>query len=92
MAANYPDSPSVEQQKKMDNFLRTFSEFYPCDYCALHMREEIKQRPPRVQNRQELGLWMCDLHNEVFHLINILLLLLSLFLSQLFSVAQLCNM
>ena len=65
MAANYPEKPSEETQSDMKTFLRSFSKFYPCGYCAAHLREELQERPPRVQTRQDLGLWMCEIHNEV---------------------------
>jgi len=40
MAANYPDTPSVEQRDKMSSFVRLFSEFYPCEPCAASLRDE----------------------------------------------------
>ena len=65
MAANYPDAPDQPTQTNMQSFLRNFSLFYPCGYCADHMREEMKHKPPVTSSRKELGLWMCELHNEV---------------------------
>ena len=39
MAAYYPEEPTAKQQKDMNNFIKLFSRFYPCDWCSYHMRE-----------------------------------------------------
>lgn len=38
MAAYYPDSPSHSQQQDMKKFLGIFSNIFPCDDCATHLR------------------------------------------------------
>ncbi|RIA97812.1 FAD dependent sulfhydryl oxidase Erv1 [Glomus cerebriforme] len=65
MAAYYPEVPSYEQQRNMRTFLSTFSQFYPCWYCAEHLREEMVKIPPKVESRWSLGKWLCDMHNIV---------------------------
>ncbi|CAI2189928.1 6602_t:CDS:1 [Funneliformis geosporum] len=65
MAAYYPEVPSSEQQINMRNLLSGFSQFYPCWYCAEHLREEMKKVPPKVESRWALGIWLCDMHNIV---------------------------
>jgi len=65
MAAYYPDHPSNQEQRLMRSFLSSFSRFYPCGHCAEHLQEEIKKWPPRVESRQQLGMWMCEMHNKV---------------------------
>lgn len=65
MAAYYPDSPTTDEQKNMKKFLNIFSRFYPCDYCAEHMREWLKTNPPKTENRVLFSNWMCDMHNDV---------------------------
>nr|CAG8573197.1 14261_t:CDS:2 [Entrophospora candida] len=65
MAAYYPEVPSYSQQKSMNSFLTTFSEFYPCWYCAEHLRDEMKKYPPKVESKWALGGWLCDMHNIV---------------------------
>ncbi|CAG8448642.1 24423_t:CDS:2 [Dentiscutata erythropus] len=65
MAAYYPEVPSYAQQRSMKTFLSTFSQFYPCDHCAEHLREEMKSKPPRVESRWALGKWLCEMHNIV---------------------------
>lgn len=39
MAAYYPEQPTSEQKNDMNQFIRLFSKFYPCDYCATHLRQ-----------------------------------------------------
>lgn len=65
MSVYYPDRPSTEQQSEMSQFLRLFSKFYPCGYCASHLREEMKKEPPVVDTRLGLARWLCRIHNEV---------------------------
>jgi FAD-linked sulfhydryl oxidase len=65
MAAYYPEVPSYEQQRNMRKFLDTFSQFYPCWYCAEHLRDEMIKMPPKVESKKSLGKWLCDMHNVV---------------------------
>ncbi len=65
MAAYYPEVPSYEQQRSMRTLLSTFSQFYPCWYCAEHLREEMNKSPPKVESSGALGKWLCDMHNIV---------------------------
>ncbi|KAJ1679786.1 Flavin-linked sulfhydryl oxidase of the mitochondrial IMS [Spiromyces aspiralis] len=65
MAAYYPDRPTANQQNMMRSLLNSFSHFYPCEWCASHMREEMKKEPPVVNSRWGLSQWMCQLHNKV---------------------------
>jgi len=65
MAAYYPDEPTKEQQKDMKSFIKTFSNFYPCEWCAYHLRERLKGEDPDTSSRKGLSYWFCDYHNEV---------------------------
>ncbi|CAG8722086.1 8585_t:CDS:1 [Racocetra fulgida] len=65
MAAYYPEVPSYAQQRSMKTFLSAFSQFYPCNICAEHLREEMKSKPPKVESRWALGKWLCEMHNIV---------------------------
>eukprot|EP00818_Percolomonas_sp_WS_P008207 CAMPEP_0117446140 /NCGR_PEP_ID=MMETSP0759-20121206/6171_1 /TAXON_ID=63605 /ORGANISM="Percolomonas cosmopolitus, Strain WS" /LENGTH=164 /DNA_ID=CAMNT_0005238365 /DNA_START=15 /DNA_END=509 /DNA_ORIENTATION=+ len=64
-AAQFPQSPSVKQQVKARQFLRLFSEFYPCRYCAEDFQEYIEEYPPKTTNREDFSEWMCEAHNAV---------------------------
>lgn len=65
MAAYFPDNPTNRQREEMDQFIHLFSKFYPCSYCASHLREEMGKNPPRTTNRHTLAEWFCRVHNEV---------------------------
>ena len=64
-AAYYPDTPSTSQQSLMRSMMDALTEFYPCHYCAEHLKEQVKASPPQVGSAVELSAWMCKIHNEV---------------------------
>lgn len=65
MAAYYPERPDEKQKTEMKSFISNFSKFYPCNYCAEHLREEMGKNPPVVESRETLSEWFCNVHNEV---------------------------
>lgn len=65
VAAYYPVKPDIETQQAARSLLDSTSKLYPCGYCAKHLREEIKENPPKVTNRNEFEQWLCDVHNKV---------------------------
>ena len=65
MAAWYPEMPNVHQRDQMKHFMFAFAEFYPCTHCAKDFAERLRISPPRVENRVELSMWLCQEHNEV---------------------------
>ncbi|SCU80512.1 LAMI_0B02718g1_1 [Lachancea mirantina] len=65
IAAAYPVSPNDKQRSEMKQFMTLFSHVYPCWWCAKDFEDFIKKNSPKVGSRDELGLWMCEAHNEV---------------------------
>ncbi|EFJ39979.1 hypothetical protein VOLCADRAFT_108387 [Volvox carteri f. nagariensis] len=65
MAAAYPEQPSPRQQELMRYMMEGLAEFYPCEVCAEHLREQVRRRPPRVASAKDLNMWLCGIHNEV---------------------------
>lgn len=65
MAAYYPDEPTTQEQTTMANFIELFSQFYPCQKCAKHLREELKTNTPNTKSAEALSMWFCELHNKV---------------------------
>ena len=67
MAATYPETAPSSMQTVMKQFISTFSQLYPCGWCAEDFRTWMKEpgNEPKVQGQDELGLWMCKAHNAV---------------------------
>uniref|UniRef100_A0A7S4BLL5 Sulfhydryl oxidase n=1 Tax=Chrysotila carterae TaxID=13221 RepID=A0A7S4BLL5_CHRCT len=65
MAAYYPDKPDAEHSEQARSFLRALGRLYPCSYCAADFREVMEESPPRVGSREDLSLWLCEMHNRV---------------------------
>ncbi|XP_033736579.1 FAD-linked sulfhydryl oxidase ALR-like [Pecten maximus] len=65
MAAYFPNKPSSTQQSEMKQFINLFSKYYPCDYCAEDLREELKTNQPNTTSQHAFSQWMCRLHNSV---------------------------
>ncbi len=47
IAANYPESPTVEEKQQAYNLIIALSILYPCPVCAKDFRENILLSPPR---------------------------------------------
>lgn len=65
IAAKYPKTPSDTQKQEMKQFMTIFSHVYPCWWCAKDFEKFIKNNAPKVDSRNELGLWICEAHNDV---------------------------
>ncbi|XP_041363908.1 FAD-linked sulfhydryl oxidase ALR-like [Gigantopelta aegis] len=65
MAGYYPRTPSVQEKLNMTQFMQLFAQFYPCDYCAKDMRNDLKRSPPDVSSQDNFSQWLCRLHNTV---------------------------
>jgi mitochondrial FAD-linked sulfhydryl oxidase len=65
MAAYYPEKPTETDKVAMNDFIHGLTLFYPCGYCADHLKEEVVRNPPRVGSNVELSDWFCQIHNEV---------------------------
>ncbi|EFX73902.1 hypothetical protein DAPPUDRAFT_307542 [Daphnia pulex] len=65
IAAYYPETPTVDQQKDMVQFMALFTKFYPCTDCSEDFKERLIANPPATQNNSILSQWLCAMHNEV---------------------------
>lgn len=70
-AAYYSDQPSEVEQQQMKELVRAVSSFYPCGYCAEHLREYIKEKPPVTTNRRAFSLWMCQMVRYSYYIVYI---------------------
>jgi len=68
LAAKYPEHPSEVDKRTMRNLVAALGQHYPCKLCREHLKLKLMDPelgPVRVENRQELASWFCELHNMV---------------------------
>lgn len=65
LAAQYPQTPTRRQRKDTAALIDSMSRMYPCAECAGHFAAAVRADPPRVECREDLEQWMCQLHNRV---------------------------
>jgi len=65
ISASYPVTPSVDEQKDVNQFVHLFAKLYPCEPCAYGFQEIIKENPPDVTSHSAFALWLCNAHNQV---------------------------
>eukprot|EP00667_Euglena_gracilis_P025216 EG_transcript_29479 len=70
MAAAYPRQPDPTKQQQMQQFLASWASLYPCLHCGAHMKDCMEEEPPRLQSRESLSVWVCELHNKVNDLLD----------------------
>ncbi|KAH3685293.1 hypothetical protein WICPIJ_003767 [Wickerhamomyces pijperi] len=63
--ARYPESPTIEEQDILKQYLKLFATVYPCGDCASHFQLLLSKYPPQVSNRVNAALWGCEIHNKV---------------------------
>lgn len=49
----------------MAQFFNIFTQFYPCESCAIDFQEDIEKHPPCTENQDALAKWLCERHNTV---------------------------
>lgn len=67
MAAAYPVSAPPSMQATTRAFVQTFSQLYPCGYCAEDFRGWLKEpgNEVRPEGQDAFGDWACRAHNAV---------------------------
>jgi len=60
MSLSYSNHPSPEVKQNMSDLLHAFAMMYPCKHCRLDFQEKIKEKPPRLDSREEFALWVCE--------------------------------
>src|SRR6266498_1265891 len=66
-AAQYPDSPTVEDKKEFHSLVKSVIRTIPegdCK-CKSHAVEYVQKKPPKMDNRKNLIEWLCVFHNDV---------------------------
>ena len=65
IAHSFPQAPSSEDKRHVNNLFSSLSHLYPCTVCAEHLRSVLRFMPPRTESRDALTLWCCEVHNAV---------------------------
>lgn len=61
----YPLDPCQKDKDNMMQFLQGLGHVVLCDICKTHYNRNLKENPPRLDNRKDFFEWMVDFHNEV---------------------------
>ena len=64
---NYPKNPSNNDKQLYRNFFSSLTRVLPCEKCAYHYKQHIKDDPiePVLENRDKLVRWLIKIHNKV---------------------------
>jgi hypothetical protein len=64
---NYPKNPSNDDKQLYSNFFSSLTRVLPCEKCAYHYKQHIKDDPiePALENRDKLVRWLIKIHNKV---------------------------
>jgi len=63
--SQYPEEPTSEQRATLETFIKFFSRVYPCNECATHFQELLREYPPQLGSRKNAVMWGCNAHNVV---------------------------
>jgi hypothetical protein len=66
-ALNYPNNPSYEDKRVMEEFFNNLKYSIPCNKCRVHYRQRLERDPiiNYLDNKQSLFKYTIDLHNQV---------------------------
>lgn len=65
VALTYPSKPTEKDKAKYLKFFESLQDVLPCEICASHFREHMKQHPIKMETNRELFNWTVDIHNIV---------------------------
>ena len=65
LAAHYPAQPSAYDEVLVTQLLQGLAHFYPCAVCRPDFEAFVLTHPPNTSSREQLVLWVCELHNDV---------------------------
>ena len=66
-ALNYPDNPTYEDKRVMEEFFNNLKYSIPCNKCKVHYRQRLERDPiiNYLDSKQSLFKHTIDLHNQV---------------------------
>ncbi|KAI7847125.1 ERV/ALR sulfhydryl oxidase domain-containing protein [Circinella umbellata] len=65
MTAQYPEHPTTEERKALQQFFMLLSRLYPCGECAAHFQLLLNKYPPQTSSKIAASQWACAIHNKV---------------------------
>lgn len=65
VALTYPVKPTKEDIEEYSKFFQSLGSVLPCEICAYHYSQKIKENPPKLESQMELFQWTVDIHNSV---------------------------
>ncbi|TIB92559.1 hypothetical protein E3Q10_02843 [Wallemia mellicola] len=70
LTLRFPEHPTHEESKKLEQFFYLFSELYPCDECSHHFQQILSKFPPQTSSNHDASSWLCGMHNLVNQRLN----------------------
>jgi FAD-linked sulfhydryl oxidase len=64
-AAYFPERPSERQRQSAKNLIDSFTELFPCRWCADDLKEHVEKHPVKTESRTAFSQWTCEAHNHV---------------------------
>lgn len=64
----YPDNPTIEDKKNMNNFIQSLKDILPCLKCRVNFRDHLQNNPlddNALSSKKNLIKWLIDIHNSV---------------------------
>ena len=65
VAITYPVNPTKDDVREYKKFFESLGTVLPCEICANHYKEKIKDIPIKLGSRRELFQWSVDIHNSI---------------------------
>ena len=61
----YPEVPSEQEKKNIEDFFVSLGNVIPCPICKEHFQQNIINMPIKHNSRNELTYWLFLFHNDV---------------------------
>jgi hypothetical protein len=65
VALTYPVNPTKDDVREYHQFFESLGTVLPCEICANHYKQKIKDIPIKLGSQEELFKWTVDIHNSV---------------------------
>jgi hypothetical protein len=65
MTLRFPEKPTQDERKALNDYFHLMGQLYPCGDCAAHFRKLLAAYPPQTSSRKAASNWLCAVHNKV---------------------------